>query len=51
MSATDDLSDRQESKLITLLERVEAATDATEAVWFGEDDREDLREIRETIEQ
>jgi hypothetical protein len=44
------LTDRQQDKLVTLLERVEAATNAQQAVWFGEDDREDIREIREAIE-
>jgi len=51
ISTTKDLTDRQEAKLIALLERVEAATSATEAVWLDEEGREDIREIRKTIEE
>lgn len=49
--ATDGLTSRQQDKLVTLLEQVEAATSAIEAVWLDEDGREDVREIRETIEE
>jgi hypothetical protein len=47
---TNDLSDDQHDKLVTLLRKVETATTPGEAVWLPEDDREDVREIREIIE-
>lgn len=48
---TESLSDSQQNKLVTLLEQVENATSATDAVWLDEEGREDIREIRETIQQ
>jgi hypothetical protein len=47
---TDTLNQRQQSKLVTLLEQVEAADDPEKAVWLSPDERKEVREIREEIQ-
>lgn len=45
-----DLGEEQIEKLNVLLKTVEDADSATSAVWFSEEDRESLCEIRGEIE-
>lgn len=46
----NDLNDTQREKLTSLLEAVESADDPEKAVWLCPEDRNDISEIRETIE-
>ena len=46
----DGLTSQQQEKLVSLLEDIEAATDAKKAVWYGREDRREIRKIRKTIE-
>lgn len=48
---TKSLTDSQTEKLVTLLKSIESAESARDAVWLDEEGRDEIREIREVIEE
>jgi hypothetical protein len=46
-----DFDEAEAEKLITILELLEEAENRNDAVWFGEQDRREIRSIRKHIEK